>query len=389
MAESKLILIHSNAPWVPSGYGTQCALLARALRDLGHRVVISAFYGLQGAATTWEGITVLPGGQAEYGADVLAPHAKSVEADLVILLMDAWAMPESAILGVMLARIPVAAWMPVDVERQLGVKDQAILEGTRMRPIAMSEHGRSLLVKAGFRRTLYVPHMIDMEEFRPLSLAERRLVREDMGISPETFVIGINAQNKDPWGRKGWFELFEAFRMFHAGHPNSLLAIHCSSKGGIDLERMRDRLGLKKVVRFTDWYRSWVGLNTANDLMGWYNALDLYAGPSMAEGFGLPHAEAQACGVPVVATNGSAMREVCRDGWLVDGQLTWSAGGGHASPWVRVSIPGLVKVFELAAAKGRPYQVKRSKARTSVERYELGHVIKNYWVPALRELGVG
>lgn len=258
-----------------------------------------------------------------------------------------------------------------------------------MRPIAMSEHGRSLLVKAGFRRTLYVPHMIDMEEFRPLSLAERRLVREDMGISPETFVIGINAQNKDPWGRKGWFELFEAFRMFHAGHPNSLLAIHCSSKGGIDLERMRDRLGLKKVVRFTDWYRSWVGLNTANDLMGWYNALDLYAGPSMAEGFGLPHAEAQACGVPVVATNGSAMREVCRDGWLVDGQLTWSAGGGHASPWVRVSIPGLVKVFELAAAKGRPYQVKRSKARTSVERYELGHVIKNYWVPALRELGVG
>ena len=44
------ILIHSNAPWVPSGYGSQVMLMLPRLRALGHEVAVSSFYGLSGSA---------------------------------------------------------------------------------------------------------------------------------------------------------------------------------------------------------------------------------------------------------------------------------------------------------------------------------------------------
>jgi len=53
------ILVHSTAPWSCSGYGTQCALWSRKFRDMGHDVLISTYWGLQGAPTSWDGITVL------------------------------------------------------------------------------------------------------------------------------------------------------------------------------------------------------------------------------------------------------------------------------------------------------------------------------------------
>lgn len=379
--QTRTIYIHSNAPWVGSGYGTQCATLTRELVKLGYRVVVGAFYGLQGSATTWEGTTVLPMGRAEYGADVMAKNAKSVQADLVLMLMDAWVMPESAVLECLMARIPVAAWMPVDVEDALGVKDQALLEGTRLRPIAMSRHGERLIKAAGHSRALYVPHMIDLDVFRPL---DRELARRLMNLSPETFVVGTNAANKDGNSRKGWYEAMEAFRRFHAKHPDTMWAIHTETKGGLDLERMRDRLGLTKAIKFSDQYLITTGVLGQEDLAGWYNGLDVYLGTSLAEGFGIPHAEAQACGVPVIATKGSAMVEVCARGWLVDGQQTWAEG--HRDVWVRPSIPGIVKALEQAHARGRAYEVKRGAAREAVAQYAIPEVVRHHLVPALTSL---
>lgn len=379
----RTIMIHSNSPWVGSGYGTQCATLARELVKLGYRVVISAFYGLQGAPTTWEGITVLPMGRAEYGSDVMAKHAKSVQADLVLMLMDAWVMPESAVLECLMARIPVAAWMPVDVEGELGVKDQALLEGTRLRPIAMSRHGERLIKAAGHTRALYVPHMIDLDVFYP---GDRELARSDMGVSRETFLVGTNAANKDGHSRKGWYEAMEGFRRFHVNHPESLWMIHTEPKGGLDLERMRDRLGLTKAVKFTDNYLLMTGLLGPDDLRGWYSGLDVYLGTSMGEGFGIPHAEAQACGIPVIATNGSAMAEVCAGQFLVDGQETWTEG--HRSTWVRPNIGEITKALGAAASKGRRYTVAQSRARAHVEQYAIPIVVQGHLVPALKSLRV-
>jgi glycosyltransferase involved in cell wall biosynthesis len=45
----------------------------------------------------------------------------------------------------------------------------------------------------------------------------------------------------------------------------------------------------------------------------WYNAADLFAYPSLYEGFGLPPLEAMACGTPVVSSNSSSLPEVVGD----------------------------------------------------------------------------
>ncbi len=49
----------------------------------------------------------------------------------------------------------------------------------------------------------------------------------------------------------------------------------------------------------------------ASDLLPmWYNAADVFAYPSLYEGFGMPLLEAMACGVPVIASDASALPEV-------------------------------------------------------------------------------
>ena len=52
------------------------------------------------------------------------------------------------------------------------------------------------------------------------------------------------------------------------------------------------------------------GFVKAEDQALWYTAADIFAYPSLYEGFGLPLLEAMACGTPVVASNSSSLPEV-------------------------------------------------------------------------------
>jgi glycosyltransferase involved in cell wall biosynthesis len=53
------------------------------------------------------------------------------------------------------------------------------------------------------------------------------------------------------------------------------------------------------------------------DLPALYSGADLFAFPSVAEGFGLPPLEAMACGTPVVTSNASSLPEVVGDAGLM------------------------------------------------------------------------
>jgi glycosyltransferase involved in cell wall biosynthesis len=56
------------------------------------------------------------------------------------------------------------------------------------------------------------------------------------------------------------------------------------------------------------------------ELAGLYKACDCFIAPSMAEAFGIPCAEAMACGLPVITTNYSGMLDYVdgKTGWLID-----------------------------------------------------------------------
>jgi glycosyltransferase involved in cell wall biosynthesis len=56
------------------------------------------------------------------------------------------------------------------------------------------------------------------------------------------------------------------------------------------------------------------GRVSKDELVRLYNACEVFVSPSLYEGFGLPAAEAMACGAPVVATTAGAFPEVIEDG---------------------------------------------------------------------------
>ena len=66
-------------------------------------------------------------------------------------------------------------------------------------------------------------------------------------------------------------------------------------------------LGLEDKLTFIDSL-------SIEELVREYNRAELVVSPSLYEGFGLPAAEAQACGTPVVATSAGAFPEIVQDG---------------------------------------------------------------------------
>lgn len=383
------ILIHSNGPMVPSGYGRQTALAVRQLIGLGHEVAVSAFHGVTGQIIDWYGTPVYPAGQQPFGIDVLLPHADHFGADLIITLMDTWKLMP---LVDTLARVlkldgapRLACWTPVDCD-PLGLGDRLVLERTGAIPIAMSRHGQAMMERAGLTGVRYVPHSVDTAIYRPLPDGGQNL-RQETGTDPTGFVIGICAANKDAF-RKAWAEQFEAFSIHLRQWPDSMLWVHTIADGrgvgGHNLKAMAAAMGIAHATRWTDDYAQITGLIDDDDMVQWYNAIDLLSSCSYGEGFGLPIIEAQACGTPAIATRASSMTELATA--LVSGSRWWNAV--HESWWERpdphniASMYNQYRRYHADADYGAP-----EDDAERVAQYDVDEVARRHWKPLLDDLG--
>jgi FkbM family methyltransferase len=375
------ILLHSNAPWMTTGYGQQAGLLATGLMAHGHQVAISAFCGLEGPPVAWHGAKVLPSVAAgdPLGSALLAEHAKAEEPDLVITLCDVWALETSKIDG-----LPLACWLPVDCA-PLSKLDAAHLTASCGIPVAMSRHGQKMLTAAGFD-PLYVPHCLSPAYTAP---RDRQAARERvLGDAAGSFAIGINATNKDPY-RKGLAEQFAAFARFHQEVPASVLLVHTriAEPGSLDLSDLVADLGIEDAVRFAPQAELLTGQIDTGWLADWYTALDLYSGCAYGEGFGLPILEAQACGTPVVVTDASAMTELCGSGYLVSGEPFWNPV--HRAWWSKPYIQEITDAYSRAwqITGTDPGQAKdmRGDARSFAALYTPAHVLGSEWPKVLHE----
>lgn len=374
------LIWHSNAPWVPTGYGQQTALFTPELAR-HYDLTISAFYGLEGAVRGWKGIPVLPGlGRGDYGNLSLQAHVDRVfgpgnaRDGLVVTLMDVWVLDTNKC-----KQLNIAAWCPVDHEpAPPGVTDFFLQ--TDSVPIAMSRFGEQML---GRLDPLYVPHGVDTETYKPI---DKRIARGP-AFPDGAFVVGMVAANKGRPSRKSFAQALRAFKQFAEQHDNAFLYLHTMLDPNLaegenlpallrDLEIPQDR------VRIADQYAMLFEPYSAEDMAKLYSALDVLLNPAMGEGFGIPVLEAQACGTPAIVTDFSAMREVCGAGWHVKHTPHWTGlNSWQAIPDVDDIVSALEECYTLS---GQQREKLKRTARQHALSYDVHRVMKQHWLPALR-----
>jgi len=86
---------------------------------------------------------------------------------------------------------------------------------------------------------------------------------------------------------------------------------------GLDLSALSVYMGLKDHTIVTSEFRRYIGISDQG-MAEFYNTHDVFLNLARGEGFGIPIIEAQACGVPVIATDFSSMPELVKGhGWLI------------------------------------------------------------------------
>jgi glycosyltransferase involved in cell wall biosynthesis len=132
----------------------------------------------------------------------------------------------------------------------------------------------------------------------------------------EKFTLGLRETDKlvcavgSLTEKKGHALLLHAWPEIVRAQPNARLALVGDGPLRGELERLTDSLGIRATVQF---------LGRRRDVPSILRAADVFALPSLWEGFGIVVVEAMAASVPVVASSVDGVCEIVRDG--VDGLL--------------------------------------------------------------------
>ena len=173
--------------------------------------------------------------------------------------------------------------------------------------ITVTDRVRAYLIELGIARldtTTRIYNGIDFTRFNPAALTReaRAALRASWGCAADTVVIGTVSRLVTG---KGLDDLIEAFAKASALHRHALLVVAGSGELMEPLRALARRLGVFSAVRFIGWQQ---------DMPVVLSCFDVFALPTLREGFGYVFLEAQAMGVPVVATNIEPLTETMVDG---------------------------------------------------------------------------
>jgi len=382
------ILMLGDSPFVRTGFGVVNRVAVDALLAAGHELVVLG--GQDYIERPYEDFVFVPSspgvgdvmgwGKARATVKAHKPDAVHIIGDATMVTL--WLLVEE------IAALPLVVYMPVEGEplneRWTGLWRKAPKAGIQF--ITCSEYGQRVFAEAGFDSWMaYHGVSRDFQQLDPEYRAEmRRAVGWD-----DRFVVMCVAQNVR---RKQWPRLIEAVELVSRRHPEVLLYAHTVPfnnywLGGWDLPQVAKTIGAWDRVQFPS------EMKTHNDalalrgkdapgLVDLYNMADLFVLPSQVEGFGLPLAEAMACGLPVAHTDWAAGAEVVGDaGYLMEpNDYEWFQGGQKYANVDRFEIANTIskaiespeqrkRYSKKGLARARDKFTWASYERTLVERF--------------------
>jgi len=139
----------------------------------------------------------------------------------------------------------------------------------------------------------------------PVTPTPERELRASLDLADRSVLLSVSAKRP----HKNLARLIEAHARLPAPRPILVLPGYPTPYEA-ELRASATRLGTAPDVRFLDWV-------SAEDLEGLYALAEVFAFPSLYEGFGLPPLEAMARGVPVVTSARGSLAEVAGDAALV------------------------------------------------------------------------
>lgn len=393
----------SNAPWQPSGYGSQTRQVVPRIAAAGIDIECMANDGSRGNRD-WNGILVRGSGSDRYSRDIVREAVERSGADAVVFLYDAWVFTER--MQDPFEGLPnVSGWVPVDhYPTPMALYGWL---GSGHRAIAMSRFGEMCLndTAKGFvadgRKAFpvqYAPHAVDAI-YEP---RDRRF-RQEIGVPDDAYLVGIVAANNGSavYDRKGYSDMAHALGVFMEQHPDAYVYVHTikGTPDGINLELLFAFKGVPaERVRWADQYAMKMQEVSDEDMAGIYSSFDVLLMTSRGEGFGVPALESLACGVPAIVSNWTAQPEILGDVWRPDrmGTIRFPAGWAvavdpdwdprQAADFAKPRLGAIIGCLNEAYDR-RGDESLRTAALARAAEYRADAVFDTHWKPILEAMG--
>jgi len=328
------VLWLSESMQMPSGFGQQTKLVCEGLAKQGHDVTV-----ICQAGPKFKG--KLPPNLREWRFDciydvaLVERLAEKLRPDVVVIF---WCLT----INNMMLQVPtvpanaeLCVWMPWE-GTSLPEGHEALSCVPPGRFVHLSQYSQKLW-SPSVESNVIIPHGVATDEFEYMSHKRRSQARKELRAVwgrrlrhsfSESDIILLNVDRNTH--HKMWDATFDiARRVKREGHDVVLVAHTRRGAGatiegrrsgeiGYDLPKMEKLYGLEGDVCYTDF--DWGNGMTRRDLAGLYHLCDFRISTSLGEGFGIPTAEAAACGTPQILNATTTLPEVVGDPdspWLV------------------------------------------------------------------------
>jgi glycosyltransferase involved in cell wall biosynthesis len=308
----KIAHVDSERTW--RGGQAQVAGLIDGLRQAGHECALFAPAGPLAERMSRQGVPVRP---FDAASDLDLVAVQRLSSGLRSQAPDLVHVHSARAHAIAAGAVKLAGGLPLVVSRRVDFDVAGNpLSALKYRfgvdlYLCISEGVERVLHRGGIdpRRTVVVPSGIDVERWQ--SLPDATELRESLGLRADVRVVGSLAALAP---HKDHRNLLTSARVLKERMPEVRWVVFGEGECRDDLERRREELGLTGTVLFPG-FTGEVGAALA--------LLEVFVLSSYLEGLGTSVLDAQAAGIPVVATAVGGVPEMIEDGingWLVAGR---------------------------------------------------------------------